>query len=239
MNEAAYNDYSKAATEAKDEAFDRLLFKTMDVVRRERTKAYQDERDAVEADVRASVDARPVFRALAAIRTKDGPKLDKQWLIDTYGEDVLASLPKSVPPIFNANGTDADIIAEANGFSTGDEMVKALIGVEDRRAALREGGDKRSARDSIIDEETDAIMKERHGDPLSDGSVEEEALALIHNEKQGELQAIELRVLSSKTKAETRPTPYRIARLWAAEKIRTGQVKDVARHLKPLADTFG
>ena len=228
MNEAAYNDYSKAATEAKDEAFDRLLFKTMEAVRRERTKAYQDERDAVEADVRASVDARPVFRALAAIRTKDGPKLDKQWLIDTYGEDVLASLPKSVPPIFKANGTDADIIAEASGFATGDEMVKALIGVEDRRAALREGGDKRSARDSIIDEETDAIMKERHGDPLSDGSIEEEALALIHNEKQGELQAIELRVLSSKTKAETRPTPYRIARLWAAEKIRTGQVKDVA-----------
>lgn len=228
MSEAAYNDYSKAATEAKDEAFDRLLFKTMEAVRRERTKAYQDERDAVEADVRASVDARPVFRALAAIRTKDGPKLDKQWLIDTYGEDVLASLPKSVPPIFKANGTDADIIAEASGFATGDEMVKALIGVEDRRAALREGGDKRSARDSIIDEETDAIMKERHGDPLSDGSIEEEALALIHNEKQGELQAIELRVLSSKTKAETRPTPYRIARLWAAEKIRTGQVKDVA-----------
>ena len=228
MNEAAYNDYSKAATEAKDEAFDRLLFKTMEAVRRERTKAYQDERDAVEADVRASVDARPVFRALAAIRTKDGPKLDKQWLIDTYGEDVLASLPKNVPPIFKANGTDADIIAEASGFATGDEMVKALIGVEDRRAALREGGDKRSARDSIIDEETDAIMKERHGDPLSDGSIEEEALALIHNEKQGELQAIELRVLSSKTKAETRPTPYRIARLWAAEKIRTGQVKDVA-----------
>lgn len=228
MNEAAYKDYVKSATEAKDEAFDRLLFKTMEAVRRERTKAYRDERDAVAADVRASVDARPVFRALASLRAVNGLKLDKQWLISTYGEDVLASLPKGVPPIYKNNGVDADMIAEASGFSTGDEMVKALIGVEDRRAALREGGDKRSARDSIIDEETDAIMKERHGDPLSDGSIEEEALALIHNEKQGELQATELRVLSGKTKAETRATPYRIARLWASDKIRTGQVKDVA-----------
>lgn len=228
MNEAAYKDYVKSATEAKDEAFDRLLFKTMETVRRERTKAYKDERDAVAADVRASVDARPVFRALASLRAVNGLKLDKQWLINTYGEDVLASLPKGVPPIYKDGGVDADMIAEASGFSTGDEMVKALIGVEDRRASLREGGDKRSARDSIIDEETDAIMKERYGDPLSDGSIEEEALALIHNEKQGELQATELRVLSSKTKAETRATPYRIARLWAADKIRNGQVKDVA-----------
>lgn len=228
MNEAAYKDYVKSATEAKDEAFDRLLFKTMETVRRERTKAYKDERDAVAADVRSSVDARPVFRALASLRAVNGLKLDKQWLINTYGEDVLASLPKGVPPIYKDGGVDADMIAEASGFSTGDEMVKALIGVEDRRASLREGGDKRSARDSIIDEETDAIMKERYGDPLSDGSIEEEALALIHNEKQGELQATELRVLSSKTKAETRATPYRIARLWAADKIRNGQVKDVA-----------
>lgn len=228
MNEAAYKDYVKSATEAKDEAFDRLLFKTMETVRRERTKAYRDERDAVAADVRTSVDARPVFRALASLRAVNGLKLNKQWLISTYGEDVLASLPKGVPPIYKDGGVDADMIAEATGFSTGDEMVKALIGVEDRRAALREGGDKRSARDSIIDEETDAIMKERHGDPLSDGSIEEEALALIHNEKQGELQATELRVLSGKTKAETRATPYRIARLWASDKIRNGQVKDVA-----------
>ena len=228
MNEAAYKDYVKSATEAKDEAFDRLLFKTMETVRRERTKAYRDEKSAVEADVRASVDGRPVFRALASLRAVNGLRLSKEWLVSTYGEDILSQLPKGVPPIYNDKGTDADMIAEANGFATGDEMVKALIGVEDRRAALREAGDKRSARQSVIDEETDAIMKERYGDPLSDGSIEEEALALIHNEKQGELQATELRVLSGKTKAETRATPYRIARLWAADKVRSGVVRDVA-----------
>src|ERR1043166_3815108 len=67
-------------------------------------------------------------------------------------------------------------------------------------------------------------MKERYGDILSDGSIEEEALTLIHSDRQGEVMASELRQLAKKT--GDNPTPYRIGRAWARTKIAESKVAD-------------
>src|SRR3546814_17856245 len=78
-------------------------------------------------------------------------------------------LPKQVPPVHKTGGVHPDEVAEMSGFKSGDEMVRTLMGVETRRRELREGGDQRSVRKALIDQETDAIMKERYGDPFTDG----------------------------------------------------------------------
>lgn len=215
MTEAEFAAYQKSTTEARDEAFDQLLYKTMQAIRQSRTKAYKDEEATVRAEVTESVDLRPEWRAMAAI--KAGQRLNRQWLVDTYGEDALRLLPARVPPVYADKGVNADELAELSGFRTGDEMVRTLMGIGERTRQLREGGDQRSVRKVIIDEETQATMRERHGDPLNDGSIEEEALAVIHNEKQGEVIASELRQLGRQSNRA--PTPYRIAREWAARKI--------------------
>src|SRR3546814_13659750 len=85
-------------------------------------------------------------------------------------------LPKQVPPVHKTGGVHPDEVAEMSGFKSGDEMVRTLMGVETRRRELREGGDQRSVRKALIDQETDAIMKERYGDPFTDGSIEEEEI---------------------------------------------------------------
>lgn len=224
FTEAEFAAYQASTAEARDGASDALLFRTMEAIRRSRTKAWKDERETVEAETRLAVDARPEFRALAALRTK-GTKLDRNWLVETYGADALSLLPKGVPLIYaETGGTNADALAELHGFRTGDEMVRALMGIETRKRALVEAGDKRSARQSVIDEETDATMRERHGDPLSDGSIQEEALAAIHSDRQGEVIASEIRALSRKT--GDNPTPYRLAREWAARTIAESRVVD-------------
>ena len=81
-------------------------------------------------------------------------------------------------------------------------------------------------RQSLIDEETAAIMADRYGDPLNDGSIEQEALAAVHNDRQGAVIASELRALSRRTTDPTRPTPYRLAQQWAERKIADGVVAD-------------
>lgn len=236
MTEAEFAAYQQASGDARTEAFDALLYRTMATIRRERTKAWKEEEANVRADVTQRINARPEFVALHLLRTgrwlgdaEREPmkaKLDRAWLVDTYGADALAMLPKGVPPIYTEGGMDADTLASLVGFRNGDEMVRSLMGVERVHADMRAEGDKRQPRQRLIDEQTAAIMTERHGDPLNDGTIEEEALAAINNDRQGEIIAAEVRQLGKQRGSV--PTPYQVARDWAARKIAEGRVVDVA-----------
>lgn len=236
MTDAEFAAYQQATTDARSEAFDALLYRTMATIRRSRTKAWKDEERGVRDDVTTRMDAQPAFRALHLLRTgqwlgepdREGVKvrLDRQWLVDTYGEDALALMPRGVPPIYGENGTDAETLAEMVGYRNANDMVTELMGVEREQRAMREAGDKRSVRTRMIDEETAAIMRDRHGDPLNDGSIEEEALAAINNGRQAEVIAAEARQLGRQRGLA--PTPYRLAREWAQRKIAEGKVVDVA-----------
>ncbi|OHC91027.1 MAG: hypothetical protein A2095_16310 [Sphingomonadales bacterium GWF1_63_6] len=223
MTDDEFTAYQDSTVAARDAAHDALLAKAMNAVKRRVTKEYKDRRASIAAHVAADVDARPEFRALADARKAP---LDATWIRETLGEDAPAMLPKGVPPIYKDGGVNPDEAAELSGFTSGEEMVRALMGVETARRQLREGGDQRSARQALIDEETNKLMMERYGDPFTDGSIEEEALAIIHNDQQGEVIASELRVLARST--GQRVTPYRIAKDWAARTVRDGRVADVA-----------
>jgi hypothetical protein len=51
-------------------------------------------------------------------------------------------------------------------------------------------------------------MAERHGDPLTDGTIEEEAIAAINTARQGEIIASEARQLAKRKHVLGVPTPY-------------------------------
>lgn len=223
MTDDEFTAYQDSTVGARDAAHDALLAKAMNAVKRRVTKEYQDRRASIAADVAAEIDARPEFRALADARKAP---LDATWIRETLGEDAPAMLPKGVPPIYKDGGVNPDEAAELSGFTSGEEMVRALMGVETARRQLREGGDQRSARQALIDQQADKLMMDRYGDPFTDGSIEEEALAIIHNDQQGEVIASEMRVLARST--GQRITPYRIAKDWAARTVRDGRVADVA-----------
>lgn len=234
MTDAEFEAYQRTTVEARDEAYNELVYRTMAAIRRQRTQEWKDEERAVRAEVSQRVDARPEFRALRLLRTgkltadaePQRVKLDKEWLIQTYGADALQLLPKGVPPIYtDREATSADVVAELTGYQTGDELVLALMGLETRQQEMRAAGDKRSVRQQLIDEETAAEMRGRYGDPLNDGSIEEEALAAVHNERQGEIIASEVRTLTRRTR-EGRPTPYRLAREWARGVIQRSEVRE-------------
>lgn len=230
MTDAEYAAYQATATDARNEARDGLLFKVMASVRASRTKEYRDQRAGVREDVAADVDARREFRALAMVA--GDMKLDRDAITAEFGADALDLLPKRVPPIFTANGSSLDAVAELAGYRTGNEMVRALMGIEARRVEMRAAGDKRSVRDSVIEEETDAVMSDRYGDPLADGSIEREARELIHSDMQGDVIAAELRALSRLRPASSNPsqapTPYQAARRWAERKVAEGEVREYA-----------
>ena len=218
-----FDAYRAQFIEAKAKASGELLAKTMAAVKRRVMADYRDNRSRLEAEIADEVDARPLFRALSNLKSSP---ISDEWLRENMGNDVFDLLPKRVPPLWSKRGVHPDAIAELSGYGSGRQMIDALIGAERQQRDAVEQGDKRGMRDRVIQTETDTEMNRRHGDPLTDGTIEREALAAVNNEKQGELLASEVRILARKT--GQRPTPYRIAREWARGKVRRGTVSQEA-----------
>lgn len=79
MTEQEFAAYQESTGEARDAAFDALLYRTMQTIRQARTKAWKDEEAGVRADVTSRINRRPEFRALHLLRTGkflDSPDAD-------------------------------------------------------------------------------------------------------------------------------------------------------------------
>lgn len=187
---ARYQAIGKAA---QDEAASRLLAETMGPIRREQEAAYRAEKDAVRAEVEPQINARREYRAIEWMGNRrwlgaDQPqglpdmRLDRQALVDRYGEGVLKTLPRGKFTLYaNEGGVDPEIAAGLFGFSSADEMILAL--------------ERAPRRAEAIAAEVEKIMFERHGDPLRDGTVEAKAIEAVHGDKRARMLAIELDVL--------------------------------------------
>lgn len=232
-----FEAYKAQAQAARDEANSTLLAKTMAAIRRRETKKFRDERKAVMADEAERLNDEPLLKS---IRLMQATPIDQEWLVDRMGLDVLSLLPKRVPPLWRERGVNPDSLAELAGFRSGQQMIEVLIGAERQHRQAREGGDQRTMRARMIENAADAEMTLRYGDdPLNDGSIEQEAIAAVNGELQGELLASEVRLLSRRT--GQRPTPYKIARQWARNRVRTGLVSveaspgAIQRHARNVA----
>lgn len=222
MTEAQAKRYRQLGEDARSEAEEELYGKVMRSIRARETKEWKKQERIVRSDITDMVENRPVFAALDLLRGEY--RLNRKWIVDTYGEDALKLLPAGVPPIYRDGGDNADQIAEMVGFKSGDAMVRELMGLELLRQELKQSGDKRSVKRATIDQEVAEEMHRRFGDPLSDGSIEREAAAAIQNERQGERIEMELRALASKS--GKRATPYALAKEWAADKIARGVIAE-------------
>lgn len=240
MTEAEFTAYSNAIHRSRDRAEFQVLDRLMDDIRRERTAEWKAETDAIRAEVRPLVESQPDMVALAYLRSGALPdslahlrglprmKLSRDAVIEEYGNpEIVNALPRSVPPLVtDRGGVRPGEIAEMLGFTDGRSMVDALTALAKEQAAMKAAGDKRSVRVKRIDEEVGRVMKKRHGDMLTDGSIEAEALSALHNEARGEVLATEVRQLARTAGKEA--TPLRLAREWAKRAIAEKQVGDVA-----------
>lgn len=194
LTDEQYAAFLKLRDQAQDEAKARLLRETMAPIKRQQEKWFKDERKAVRAEVEREVNALPVFRALEWMGnrrwlgdlppdTMSDMRLSRADLVATYGEGVLKTLPRGKQTIYAVEGgTHPDDAAALFGFSSGDEMIKAL--------------EKAPKRNDAIEAETDRVMRDRHGDVLNDGAIEAEALDAIHgSDKRGLWIAAELKAV--------------------------------------------
>jgi hypothetical protein len=70
-------------------------------------------------------------------------------------------------------------------------------------------------------------MTERHGDALTDGSIEVEAIAAVNSDRQAMVMSTELQALARKA-GEAKPVSWSDIKGWAADAVNGMRVKDGA-----------
>jgi hypothetical protein len=123
----------------------------------------------------------------------------------------IAKLGTGKGGMMGVDGLDPDLVAETFGYSSGDEMIRALVAARPMK--------------EIVAERTDAEMLRRFGDMTSPEAIEAEVQAALHNEARARFVAVELRYLSKATE------PARVmvdaAKQVARDLIAAKRVRDV------------
>jgi GGDEF domain-containing protein len=194
MTDDEFKLYRKAAEKEHNAAVSHLETKLMNDLKRERTAWWKDEQARVRAEVEDEAKQAPVYQVIQLLTTGklfdgtefDNPiKLNKAELIRMYGDKFPSSLPRGFGSVMYAeDGAPIDAVASEFGFSSGDEMVRAIVDAPKMKA--------------WVTAETDYRMKTTHGDLLMDGTISEEAMNAIHNEHRGAILLKELVTIRKK-----------------------------------------
>lgn len=228
MTDDQYLKYKEYVEKYRQNSIYRVERKAIDSLIEQQSAAYKKEREEVENGVSDVVNKQPVFVAIRMLQDGVGPdgkelpdkiKLDKQQLIDQYGEDALDLLPGPGKDRVNPNrgkqiysvrdGSDLEVVAAQCGFATGDDMVKSLIAAPSRK--------------ETIEKHTEGIMSQRHPDPVDDlGRV---ALEALYTNDHAKVLMAELDSLARQVGQKS--IPLEILRNAAKANIESIKVRDV------------
>ena len=186
MTADEYAAYRQLMEEAKQTAEDNFRAKVMKELKREKLQSWRDEKKALEPKVRAEILEIPVYRAAYWIysgKLPDGTeieglttsKLDKQALLD------MGVTLTDLPFRYQENGLHPDVVAELFGFSSGESLVRELVGLPTLKQA--------------IDAEVSRRIREEHGGIIVQGTTLEEAAMEVQNTRQVDVFNMELRIL--------------------------------------------
>ena len=157
-------------------------------------KEAKELRKGVEAEVRAEVEAQPLYRAMNWLKkgetldpaTGDLLKAEKGYrllttaLAEMYPETMLARPDLTrLRGMTGKEGLHPDMVADMFGYETGDQLVRAIIDAEPIG--------------SVIEGMTDQRMLERHGDLATPEALEAAANEAVHNEARAKSLATELK----------------------------------------------
>jgi hypothetical protein len=197
MSEQAFGFYRDRVLEASTQAREQLEQKLIAEVQREQQAEWRQQRQAIRDVVEREIHERREYRALAAMQRGTLPdgtplvpgeearpiKLSRAAIVREFGEARLKLLPRPYVYTTQSGGIEPTTAAELFGFSSGDELLRAIATVEPMRRA--------------IERETDNRMIAQHGSILLDGSLHERAQAAVANDVRDQIVRTELRVLAN------------------------------------------
>lgn len=234
MSDADFKTYQRLARRASEAAEQSLLEKTMAKVRREKEAWFRSEKKAVTAEVIAETERQPRYRLINMLANQKWAgsdeavpdmQIDRAMLVDQFGEGVLPELSRNrlggKRAIYGDGGASPEEVAQFFGFDGAADMIEVLQNTPKMKDAVAMEVDRR--------------MTERHGDPLNDGTIEEEALAAIHNAQQADTAVAEARHIAKQLGRSTGGMTAKLYRQRARLMVGRMAVRDVIKPERFLA----
>ena len=223
----------KADAEAFTQAQNDLQAQAMREIRREQEAHWQELRAEVLAEVEEEVNAQPVYIAESVLRRGTLPggaplregmpavKLDaaeiRQRMASRFAskEEQDANLKRLAMMRSSTSGIPLDQAAELFGFDSGADLLQGLLTMRPRK--------------ELIEAETDARMRQRFGDILTDGTIAEKAMDALHGEKRADVHQAKVQALARKVGKKS--APIEVMRAAAEARIAETPAGDVLPHL--------
>ena len=134
MNAIEWQGYQQIAQRAHANAQNALATRILDELRRERLTWWKERKKEVATQIEAELRLTPQYRALLFLQKGEVPvgmdptepaKLSKQSIVEQFGKERLATLPK--PYVYTTgDGLTPDNAAALFGFTSGDALLTAL-----------------------------------------------------------------------------------------------------------------
>lgn len=196
MTEAEWQQYQEQQNNVKGKQEETLRDQLIHELRRQMETWWKEEKaDIVDEEVKRLRNEQ-VYRAIDILRGSDPEsdvnlKLDHAIVKELAGEQRVdrrgrksTHIPSALRgmTITGARGVHPDEAAAFLGYNSGEEMIAAITAAPPIREAAESNAE--------------AIMIERHGDTLRDGTIEQRADEALQNEERGKLLLTELKALS-------------------------------------------
>lgn len=217
LSDIEFAAYQALAKKYHDDAVRGLEVRALAELREHLSERFKAERARIRAEVEAEVNGQRIYQAIHFLQRGEAlvgelppgltpVKLDRQELVDRYGEDILGRLPGTGRAAMHRakGGVPTDTAAELLGYPSGEALILAILNARPR--------------EQEIGLEVDRRMKTLHGDFLRDGRAEDAATAELHNDARGQLLAMEALALSRRD-VGARPPVLSAVRRYAAEQI--------------------
>jgi hypothetical protein len=224
MTKETFKAYTESVRRAADESRARQLAKHIREENRIRMEWWKQEEEKVRGQIEEDVHARQEYVALYAITKGTLPdgaildlppgQMDRAEVVRLLGsEAALKGLAKNGGKVvYKKGGANPDVVAQSLGYADATALLEAL-------GAVRPMAE-------VIAEETEARMKEIHGDMLTDKNfAAENALKSTYHDLQGSVLIAELNALRKSTDM-LKPA---FVRQWAKDKLG----KEVISRLQP------
>ncbi|WP_440568352.1 hypothetical protein [Stenotrophomonas sp. STK17_22] len=192
MTERQFADYQAQVAAAREQAEADLMAQLQKADARARKQWWKEELAAVRREVALDLNVDQTERLARALSGAeafpDGTpipdsqrvQLDRESLVEGWGESILPALKGLYR---DEGGVSPEMLAPLHGFDSANALVDAL--------ATRDQVSQR------VREEADARMRERHGDPMIDGSLPDKAMEAVHNSRRIRLLERELAILAN------------------------------------------
>ena len=197
MTTEEFADYQKRQGKVKDVQSETLRDKLMASLTRKTKQWWKEEKADLVDEEMSRLSGEQVYATAARLRDGD-IKLDHATVKEMIGEektDKLGRTSTRIPDKLRGmtakgqKGVHPDEAAAFLGYNSGSEMLNDLIVAP----PIRETAETNA----------EAAMIERHGDPFTDGTIEQLANEAVMNEERGKLILHELKVLARGTNQQT------------------------------------